>query len=292
MKIAILTDTHGGIYREEAERAGFELLEAPFMVDGVQHREGRDLGRSEFYEKLESGASVSTSQPSPGEITDAWDKLLKDHDQIVCINLSSSLTGAYTTMMMLCSEKPYTGRVFPVDNRSVSITERQACYDAKKLIEKGYDGAQIRDILEKNRDQNLIYITVPTLSYLKKGGRITPAAAAIGSLLRIKPVLEIDGGKLDAFAKVRTMSQAKETMLNAADAALKGRLGDPEGTDSRIYIVHSKNQEAAEEFLLEAKAKWPKSEFYVEELALAIACHTGPGALAIAVERKLREAEN
>ena len=127
---------------------------------------------------------------------------------------------------------------------------------------------------------------------LKKGGRITPAAAAIGSLLRIKPVLEIDGGKLDAFAKVRTMSQAKETMLNAADAALKGRLGDPEGTDSRIYIVHSKNQEAAEEFLLEAKAKWPKSEFYVEELALAIACHTGPGALAIAVERKLREAEN
>lgn len=292
MKIAILTDTHGGIYQEEARQAGFELLEAPFMVDGVQHKEGRDLGREEFYEKLEGGSDVSTSQPSPGEITDAWDRLLEDHDQIICITLSSSLTGAYETMTMLCQDEPYKGRVFPIDNRGVSITEKQACYDAKKLIEKGYDGRAIKEIIESNRDQNIIYLTVPTLTYLKKGGRVTPAAAAIGSLLRIKPVLEIDGGKLDAYAKVRTMSQAKETMINAVQAALNGRLNDPEARDSRIFVVHSKNAEAAMEFMEEVKAKWPASEFYVEELALAIACHTGPGVLALAVERKLKEAED
>ena len=291
MKIAILTDTHGGIYQEEAAREGFELLPAPFMVDGVQHLEGVDLRADEFYEKLERGAEVSTSQPSPGDIMDAWDRILKDHDQIVCIGLSSSLTGAYTTMAMLSEEEKYKGRVFPVDNNTVSITERKACYSAKRLIEKGYDGAEIKRILEDSRRQNLIYLTVPTLSYLKKGGRITPAAAAIGTLLRIKPVLQIDGGKLDAFAKVRTMSQAKETMLNAAQEALTERLDDPEGLDSEIYIVHSKNKEAAEEFLAEARQRWPKSSFSVAELALAIACHTGPGVLAIAVERNLREAK-
>ena len=290
MKIAILTDTHGGIYQDEAKEAGFALLEAPFIVDGVQYKEGRDLHPEEFYKKLEGGADVSTSQPSPGEITDMWDKLLKEYDQIVCITLSSSLTGAYTTMSMLAADEPYAGRVFPIDNTAVSITERRACYNAKKLIEKGYDGAQIKELIEGHRRQNIIYLTVPTLTYLKKGGRVTPAAAAIGSLLKIKPVLEIDGGKLDAFAKVRTMNQAKETMINAVQDALNGRLQDPEARDSYIYVVHSKNDEAAEEFMEEVRRKWPLADISKAELALAIACHTGPGVLALAAERKMEEA--
>ena len=292
MKIAILTDTHGGIYQEEAEREGFALLAAPFVVDGVQYTEGLDLGPKEFYEKLESGAEVSTSQSSPGEIIEIWDRLLKDYDQIICIPLSSSLTGAYTTMTMLCSEEPYKGRVFPVDYSGVSITERKACYDAKALIELGYDGAQIKKILEESKFNNIIYLTVPTLSYLKKGGRITPAAAAIGSLLKIKPVLEIDGGKLDAFAKVRTMSQAKEVMLNAIQTMLDERLQDPEAEDSILYIVDAKNEDGGAEFYREVCERWPKAEVQRAQLALAITCHTGPGVLAIAAAKRLKELKN
>ena len=292
MKIAILTDTHSGILQEEAKENGFFLLAAPFMVDGVQHYEGIDLSAHDFYEKLESDADVSTSQPSPGEVTQTWDRILQTYDQIVCITLSSGLTGGFQTMRMLAEDEPYAGRVFPVNNTSVSVTERAAVYQAKALIEKGYDGAQIRDILEKHRKDALIFITVTTLKFLKKGGRITPAAAALGSLLRIKPVLEIDGEKLDAFAKVRTMAQAKETMLHAIQTTLDTRLHDPDASHCYIMVAHTKNEEAAEEFLDEAKQKWPKATFYMAPLALAIACHTGPGALAIVAERKLPELDD
>ena len=288
MKIAILTDTHGGIYQEEAEREGFALLAAPFVVDGVQYTEGLDLKPDVFYKKLQDGAEVSTAQSSPGEITDLWDHLLKEYDQIICIPLSSSLTGAYTTMSMLSQEEPYAGKVFPVDYCGVSITERKACYDAKRLIELGYDGAQIKKILEEHRTDNIIYLTVPTLSYLKKGGRVTPAAAAIGSLLKIKPVLEIDGGKLDAFAKVRTMSQAREVMLNAIQTALDERLKDPEAEDTILYIVEADTGEGAGEFMEETKRRWPKASVERAQLALAIACHTGPGVLAIAAAKRLK----
>ena len=183
----------------------------------------------------------------------------------------------------------YEGRVFPVDKLGVSITEKSAALEAKKLAGKGYSGADIKRIIEEHRRENLIYITVPTLKYLKKGGRITPAAAALGTLLKIKPVLSIDGDKLDAYAKARTVTKACEIMLEAAQTALTERLNDPEAESSVIYSVHSENREQAELFAEEIRKRWPKAEVVTEELALAIACHTGPGALAIAVEKKLQD---
>ena len=291
MKIAVVTDSHSGISQDEAKRLGLYVIPAPFIVDGQQYEEGINLTEKEFYEKMEAGADLSTSQSSPADILDLWDRLLKEYDQIVCIPLSSGLTGAYQTMMMLAEDEPYEGRVFPIDNTTVSVTERLAALNALELVKHGYDGAGIKRILEENKKNNLIFITVTTLKYLKKGGRITPAAAALGTLLKIKPVLKIDGEKLDAFAKVRTMSQARETMLTAIQECLTERLQDPEAEHSYIMIAHTQNEEMAEELLEIARERWPKADFYMAPLALAIACHTGPGSLALVAERKLRELE-
>ncbi len=289
MKVAVVTDTHSGINNEEAKELGIYLINAPFMVNGKQHYEGIDLDHDSFYRMLDEGADVSTSQSSPADILKLWDELLEKYDEIVIIPLSSGLSGGYQTMVALSMDDKYEGRVFPVDKLGVSITEKSAALEAKKLADKGYSGADIKRIIEEHRRENLIYITVPTLKYLKKGGRITPAAAALGTLLKIKPVLSIDGDKLDAYAKARTVTKACEIMLEAAQTALTERLNDPEAESSVIYSVHSENREQAELFAEEIRKRWPKAEVVTEELALAIACHTGPGALAIAVEKKLQE---
>ncbi len=289
MKVAVVTDTHSGINNEEAKELGIYLINAPFMVNGKQHYEGIDLDHDSFYRMLDEGADVSTSQSSPADILKLWDELLEKYDEIVIIPLSSGLSGGYQTMVALSMDDKYEGRVFPVDKLGVSITEKSAALEAKKLADKGYSGADIKRIIEEHRRENLIYITVPTLKYLKKGGRITPAAAALGTLLKIKPVLSIDGDKLDAYAKARTVTKACEIMLEAAQTALTERLNDPEAESSVIYSVHSENREQAELFAEEIRKRWPKAEVVTEELALAIACHTGPGALAIAVEKKLQD---
>lgn len=289
MKVAVVTDTHSGINNEEAKELGIYLINAPFMVNGKQHYEGIDLDHDSFYRMLDEGADVSTSQSSPADILKLWDELLEKYDEIVIIPLSSGLSGGYQTMVALSMDDKYEGRVFPVDKLGVSITEKSAALEAKKLADKGYSGADIKRIIEEHRRENLIYITVPTLKYLKKGGRITPAAAALGTLLKIKPVLSIDGDKLDAYAKARTVTKACEIMLEAAQTALTERLNDPEAESSVIYSVHSENRDQAELFAEEIRKRWPKAEVVTEELALAIACHTGPGALAIAVEKKLQD---
>lgn len=289
MKVAVVTDTHSGINNEEAKELGIYLINAPFMVNGKQHYEGIDLDHDSFYRMLDEGADVSTSQSSPADILKLWDELLEKYDEIVIIPLSSGLSGGYQTMVALSMDDKYEGRVFPVDKLGVSITEKSAALEAKKLADKGYSGADIKRIIEEHRRENLIYITVPTLKYLKKGGRITPAAAALGTLLKIKPVLSIDGDKLDAYAKARTVTKACDIMLEAAQTALTERLNDPEAESSVIYSVHSENREQAELFAEEIRKRWPKAEVVTEELALAIACHTGPGALAIAVEKKLQD---
>ena len=290
MKVAVVTDTHSGMTKKEADELGIYLINAPFMVNGKQHYEGVDLNHDSFYALLEEGADVSTSQSSPAELLSMWDSLLKEYDELVIIPLSSGLSGGCQTMTALTCDDKYEGKVFVVDSLGVSVTERRAAINAKLLSEKGYSGAEIKRILEEHRKSNIIYITVPTLKYLKKGGRITPAAAALGTLLKIKPVLCIDGDKLDAFAKARTMGKAEEIMIEAARAALSGRLEDDEGEESFIYVVHSQNGEAADLLAEKIRGIWPKADVETAELALAIACHTGPGALAVAVERKLKEA--
>ena len=213
MKIAIVTDSNSGITQRQAEQEGIFVVPMPFMINGQTYYEDIDLTQEQFYEKLAEGADISTSQPTPESVTGLWDRLLEEYDQIVHIPMSSGLSGSCQTAMMLAQD--YEGKVFVVNNHRISVTQRQSALDAKRLAEEGKTGEEIAALLYETRYDSSIYITVDTLKYLKKGGRVTPAAAALGTLLRIKPVLTIQGEKLDAFAKARTMKQAKTIMLSA-----------------------------------------------------------------------------
>ena len=222
-KIAVLTDSNSGITQEQAKALGVYVIPMPFFIDGQQYFEGINLTQEEFYEKLKNDADISTSQPSVGELQDEWDKLLKEYDEIVFIPMSSGLSGTCQTAAMLSDD--YDGKVQVVNNQRISVTMRQSVLDAKLLVSKGYSAAQIKEVLEREKMQSSIYITLETLKYLKKGGRITPAAAAIGTGLNLKPVLQIQGEKLDAFAKVRGWKQAKKAMLDALEKDIKERFG-------------------------------------------------------------------
>lgn len=285
MKIAIVTDSNSGMTREEGEALGVFILPMPFMINEKTLFEEVDLTQDQFYQELEKGADISTSQPSPASVTDLWESLLKDHDQIVHIPMSSGLSSSCQTAMMLAED--YEGRVQVVDNQRISVTQRQSVLDALEMAEKGCTAPQIKEKLEAVRFESTIYITVDTLKYLKKGGRITPAAAALGTLLKIKPVLTIQGEKLDAFSKVRTIKQAKTTMMTALQKDLETRFMDPEAKVTHLEIAHSHNEEAALEFKAELAARYPGTDIVVAPLSLSIACHIGPGSLAVAASKKL-----
>ncbi len=227
MKIAIVTDSNSGITQAQAGELGIFVLPMPFMINGETFEEDINLTQEEFYKRQAEDADISTSQPSPQDVTDLWDKLLAEgYDQIVHIPMSSGLSGSCQTARMLADD--YEGKVFVVNNQRISVTQRRSALDAKELAEAGFHGEQIFEILERVKMESSIYITVDTLKFLKKGGRITPAAAALGTLLRIKPVLQIQGEKLDSFSKVRTMKQARAAMLAAAEKDLRERFADPE----------------------------------------------------------------
>ncbi len=285
MKIAIVTDSNSGMTREEGKAFGVSILPMPFMIDEKTLFEEVDLTQAQFYQELEKGADISTSQPSPAAVTELWDGLLKDHDAVVHIPMSSGLSSSCGTAMMLAQD--YEGRVQVVDNRRISVTQRQSVLDALEMAEKGFTAPQIKEKLEAVKFDSTIYITVDTLKYLKKGGRITPAAAALGTLLKIKPVLTIQGEKLDAFSKVRTMKQAKTTMMTALQKDLETRFMDPEAKETHLEIAYSQNEEAALEFKEELQARYPDADIVVAPLSLSIACHIGPGSLAVAASRKL-----
>ncbi len=294
MKIAIVTDSNSGMTREEGKAFGVSILPMPFMIDEKTLFEEVDLTQAQFYQELEKGADISTSQPSPAAVTELWDGLLKDHDAdklleeydgMVHIPMSSGLSSSCGTAMMLAQD--YEGRVQVVDNQRISVTQRQSVLDALEMAEKGFTAPQIKEKLEAVKFDSTIYITVDTLKYLKKGGRITPAAAALGTLLKIKPVLTIQGEKLDAFSKVRTMKQAKTTMMTALQKDLETRFMDPEAKETHLEIAYSQNEEAALEFKEELQARYPDADIVVAPLSLSIACHIGPGSLAVAASRKL-----
>ena len=221
MKVAVVTDSNSGITQEEGRRLGVSVIPMPFFINEKMYLEGITLSQDEFYQWLKSDASISTSQPSPGETMGLWDNLLKEYDEIVHIPMSSGLSGSCQTAMMLADD--YDGKVQVVNNQRVSITQIASIADAQKLIAAGKTAAEVKEVLEKEALQSSIYVTVTTLKYLKKGGRITPAAAALGTMLRLKPVLQIHGEKLDAFAKVRTMNAAKRTMIDAIRSDLENR---------------------------------------------------------------------
>ena len=286
MKIAVVVDSNSGVGLEEADDLGLVVLPMPFMIDGETYEEGISLDQEGFYRYQEAGAEIKTSQPSPDTVMSLWTRLLEDHDQIVHIPMSSGLSGSCQTALVLAEE--YGEKVQVVNNQRISTTQRQSALDAVAMAAAGMDGAAIRQELERTKMDSSIYIMVDTLKYLKKGGRITPAAAALGTLLRIKPVLQIQGEKLDAFSKARTVKQAKTIMLSAVARDLETRFQDPEAEHTWLSVVHSCNREAAEEFAAELRQAYPRApEIDIATLSLSVACHIGPGSLAVTCTKQL-----
>lgn len=284
MKVAIITDSNSGITQEEGKQLGIRIVPMPFMINGEEYLEDITLTQQEFYAKLGEGSDISTSQPSPESIMALWDEVLEEYDEIVHIPMSSGLSGSCQTAMMLAED--YDGKVEVVNNQRISVTQRQSALDAKELAAKGMCAAEIKEKLEAVKFDSSIYITLDTLKYLKKGGRITPAAAALGTLLRLKPVLTVQGEKLDAFAKARTMKQAKSMMVAAITKDLEERFGDRTGKDVHLEVAHTDNQEEADEFAKELRELFPATgEIVIAPLSLSVSCHIGPGSLAVACSK-------
>ena len=298
-KIAIVTDSNSGITQGQAKEIGIHVLPMPFMIDGETFYEEITLSQEAFYQKLAQNADISTSQPSPESIMQLWDELLKENDEIVHIPMSSGLSGSCQTAVMLAQD--YDGKVHVVNNQRISVTQKRSAFDALELAKAGKSGSEIKEILEADKFNSSIYIMIDTLYYLKKGGRITPAAAALGTLLRLKPVLQIQGEKLDsyakvrgekldAFAKARTVNQAKSIMINAIKSDIEKRFGglSPEN-QMYLAIAHTQNEEAANAFKEEVQAQFPDYPVYtVDPLSLSVSCHIGPGSLAVTCCKKLK----
>jgi DegV family protein with EDD domain len=285
-KIAVITDSNSGITQAEAKALGITVLPMPFMIDGVEYFEDISLTQDEFYEKLMGGSSVSTSQPGPEDVLNCWDDTLKEYDEIVYIPMSSGLSGSYQTARMLAED--YDGKVQPVNNQRISVTMRQSVMDAIKLAADGFNAEEIKQKLEDDKFNSSIYICIDTLEYLKKGGRLTPAVAMLGTLLKIKPVLQIQGEKLDTFATCRTIAKAKTIMIDQARKDITGRFGGTEtGAGVYISVAYTYNEENAKVFVEDIKEAFPDATIsFVDKLSLSVSCHIGPGALAIAITKK------
>jgi DegV family protein with EDD domain len=285
-KVAIVTDSNSGITQERGKELGIFVLPMPFFIDGELYLEDITLSQSEFYEKLGADSDISTSQPSPGEVMDLWDKVLEEYDELVCIPMSSGLSSTCATAITLAAE--YDGRVQVVDNQRISVTQEQSVLDAKKMANRGVAAKDIKAILEEDALDASIYIMVDTLKYLKKGGRVTPAAAMIGTVLNIKPVLTIQGEKLDAFEKARGVKQAKKAMIKAMKKDMDKRFAKERAAGIMgLHIAYTANdKEVIDGWIVEVKEAFPDFEVDAHPLSLSVACHIGPGALAIACEKK------
>ena len=282
-KVAIMTDSNSGITQKEAKKLGVYVLPMPFLMGDETYYEDINLTQDGFYEKMESGCNISTSQPSPEAVLNMFDELLKEYDEVVHLPMSSGLSGSCQTAHMLSMD--YDGKVQVVNNQRISVTLRQSVLEAKALAESGKTAAEIKEILEEDKFNSSIYIMVDTLEYLKKGGRITPAVAALGTILKLKPVLTIQGEKLDSFAKARTTSQGKSMMLNAIKNDINTRFGGAENV--RLQIAYAHNEDAALQWKEEVQAEFPNHEIVMIPLSLSVACHIGPGALALACTKVL-----
>ena len=288
-KVAVMTDSNSGITQNEAKDMGITVLPMPFIIDGETYYEDISLTQEEFYEKLAQNADVSTSQPSVEDVLKYWDKALEDADEVVYIPMSSGLSGSCSTAQMLSQD--YDGRVQVVDNQRISVTQRQSAMDAMELAGRGMNAAQIKELLEKEKMQSSIYIMLDTLTYLKRGGRITPAAAALGTALRLKPVLQSQGEKLDAFTIARTKKQGVAKMINAIENDIKERFGGLDNMEHiHIEVAHTANEEAAKEFVEELREHFGvKNEIICNPLSLSVSCHIGPGVLAVACSKAIPE---
>ena len=286
--IRIVTDSNSGITQSEAEKLGISVIPMPFLIDGEEYFEDINLTQEQFYEHLRGDAAVSTSQPSVASVTELWDRLLKEGCEIVHIPMSSGLSESCHTAQTLAKE--YGGRVHVVDNQRISVTQKQSVFDALKLAEQGKSAAQIAEYLTATKRDSSIYISLDTLKYLKKGGRLTPAAALVGSILRIKPVLQIQGEKLDAFRKVHSLRQAKQEMVAAIRNDLATRFAQfRKDGEMTISVAHTDNYAEAEIFRKELEELFPDVPVtYTDPLSLSVSCHIGPGALAVTATRILK----
>ena len=277
-RIAIVTDSNSGITREEAAALGAYVVPMPFFIDGELYYEGITLTTQEFYKRMAAGSEISTSQPTPGAVLELWDELLETNDEVVYIPMSSGLSGSCATATALAED--YDGRVHVVDNQRISATQRQSVIDALNMARDGLSGAQITEVLLRERLEASIYITVDTLQYLKKGGRITAAAAALGTVLGIKPVLQIQGDKLDAFSMAHGLKAAKRQMLDAVERDLEKRCSGKRGV--MVAAAYTCSEAEAEVWSDEIRARFGERYCgYIAPLSLSVACHTGPGAVAM-----------
>ena len=285
--VAIVTDSNSGISLSEAKELGIYVIPMPFLVDGKLYFEDVDMNKEQFYHFLENDADLSTSQPSPGDVMDLWDKLLKEYDEIVHIPMSSGLSASCSTAMGLARD--YDGKVQVVDNQRISVTMQQSVMDAKHLVAAGKSAAQIKEILEKEALESSIYLMVDTLKYLKKGGRITPAAALLGSALNLKPILQIQGDKLDAYKKVRGVKAAKKNMLEAMKKDVEGRFSDYVTKGQlKLHVAYTTDEETARQWKEEVQSMFPDIAISrIDPLSFSVTCHTGPGVLAIAASHVL-----
>ena len=284
-KIAIVTDSNSGITQSQAKELGIYVLPMPFMINEETFYEDITLSQEAFYEKLSEGAHVITSQPTPDSVMKLWDELLEEYDEIVHIPMSSGLSGSCQSASMLAQQ--YEGRVQVVNNQRISVTQRQSALDAKKLAEDGKNAAEIKKFLEDDKFNSSIYIMLDTLYYLKKGGRITPAAAALGTILKIKPVLQIQGERLDAFAKARTVTQGKNLMINAIRGDMENRFGGVRKENIWLQVAYTYDKDAANQLKAEVQEAFPGFDIHMDPLSLSVACHIGPGALAVACCKKI-----
>ena len=283
-KVAIVTDSNSGITQDRGKELGIFVLPMPFFIDGELFLEDITLTQEQFYERLGADSDISTSQPSPADVMELWEKILAEYDELVCIPMSSGLSRTCSTATSIAAQ--YSGRVQVVNNQRISVTQEQSVYDAMTLRDQGKSAQEIKEILEREKFQSSIYITVDTLKYLKKGGRVTPAAAAIGTVLNLKPVLQIQGEKLDAFAKVRGWKAAKKTMLNAIEKDLNERFADVKD-DMVLGMAYTCGREEAREWKQEIMERFPGYEIVEGPLSLSVACHIGPGAMAVTCMKKL-----
>lgn len=285
-KIAVMTDSNSGITQKEAVSMGVKVLPMPFLIDEELYYEEISLTQEEFYKKMESDVEISTSQPSPEDVVQAWEELLQEADSVVYIPMSSGLSGSCQTAFMLAQD--FDGRVQVVDNQRISVTQRQSVLDALSLAKQGKSAVEIKEYLEDVKLEASIYIMLDTLKYLKKGGRITPAAAALGSALRLKPVLQIQGEKLDAFTIARTKKQGVGKMLAAIEEDINNRFG---GTDHmegvHMEVAHTQNEEAAIEFAQQIRDRFGITDVVINPLSLSVSCHIGPGSLAVACSKAI-----
>lgn len=282
-RIAVVTDSNSGITAEEADAWGITVIPMPFLIEGEIYYENITLTQKQFYDKLSDDVDISTSQPSPEDVTQIWDDLLENVDAIVHIPMSSGLSGSCQTALMLAQD--YDGKVQVVNNQRISVTQKQSVRDALQLAGAGMTAAEIRQKLEEVKMESSIYIMLDTLKYLKKGGRITPAAAALGTALRLKPVLQIQGEKLDAYSIAKTSKKGVAKMLSAMEEDIQNRFGGVENV--HLEVAHTNNEKAALEFRNMIRERFGTEEIVMDPLSLSISCHIGAGSLAIACSRKI-----